>query len=111
MKPAEPGTGNTSSAVIPGGRLASQTTSPSTTTWRDSEPDMQTPNLTAGKSLSESAGGSSEPRAEDADGLERAGHGGNTGSLMSPFLPTLPSLSYGLMRGSETSPAGSRVSA
>jgi hypothetical protein len=47
MEPPEPGTGNTSSAFMPGGRLASQTTNPSTMTWRDSEPDMQTPNVTA----------------------------------------------------------------
>ncbi|HEU5190904.1 MAG TPA: hypothetical protein VFX14_14565 [Methylomirabilota bacterium] len=47
IEPPEPGTGNTSSALMPGGRLASQTNNPSTMTWRDSEPDMQTPNVSA----------------------------------------------------------------
>jgi hypothetical protein len=47
IEPPEPGTGNTSSALMPGRRLASHTTKPRTMTWRDSEPDMQTPSLTA----------------------------------------------------------------
>jgi len=59
IEPPEPGTGNTSSALMPGGRLASQTTNPSTMTWRDSEPDMQTPSVSAEGLRSGGAGGAS----------------------------------------------------
>src|SRR4029453_9654857 len=45
---AEPGTGNTSREFKPGGMLAIQTRTPSTMTWKESEPDMQTLSLTAG---------------------------------------------------------------
>jgi hypothetical protein len=108
---AEPGTGNTSREFRPGGMLAIQTRTPSTMTWKESEPDMQTLSLTAGNPLSGAAGqGSGSPGARVA-GLDRAGHGGKAGSLMCLFLPREPPLSYGLLRLSETSPAGARVSA
>jgi hypothetical protein len=108
---AEPGTGNTSREFRPGGMLAIQMRTPSTMTWKESEPDMQTLSLTAGNLLSGAAGqGSGSPGVRVA-GLDRAGHGGKAGSLMCLFLPREPPLSYGLLRLSETSPAGARVSA
>lgn len=108
---ADPGTGNTSKELKPGGMLAIQTISASTMIWKEREPDMQTPSLTAGNLLCGVAAEGSGSLWARAAGLDRAGHGGKAGSLMRLFLPRVPPLSYGLLRLSENSPAGFKVSA
>jgi hypothetical protein len=98
---------------MPGGTLASQMMRPTTTTWTESDPDMQTPSFTAGEPLS--AGSVTPGKASGwpwapGSGLDRTGHGGGAGSLMSPLLPRVPPLTYGLLRMSESPPPGLRVS-
>jgi hypothetical protein len=95
---------------MPGGTLASQMIKPSTTTWTESEPDTQTPRGTAGEPLSVTSGKASGWPWEPEAGLDRTGQGGETGSLMSPLLPRVPPLTYGLLRVSESPPAGLRAS-
>ena len=105
-----PGAGKTSRALMPGGTLASQAMRPSTTTWAASEPDMQMPRVTAGEPFSVVTGKDSGCPGEPEAGLGRAGHdGGEAGSLMSPLLPRVPAFAYGLLRVSESPPAGLRV--
>jgi hypothetical protein len=104
----ELGAGKTSSTLIPGGTLVSQMMRPRTTTWNESDPDMQTPSFRAGASLPVAAGKGSRGAGEPGRGVGRAGHGGEAGSLMSPFLPRGPPFAYGLLRMSESPPAGVR---
>ena len=105
-----PGAGKTSRALMPGGTLASQAMRPSTTTWAASEPDMQMPRVTAGEPFSVVSGKGSGCPWEPEAGLGRAGQDGEeAGSLMSPLLPRVPAFAYGLLRLSESSPAGLRV--
>lgn len=107
----ELGAGKTSSTLIPGGTLVSQMMRPRTTAWNESEPDMHTPSFRAGTSLSEATGKGSGCGGGPGRSLGRAGHSGEAGSLISPFLPRVPPLPYGLLRVSESPPAGSMVSA
>jgi hypothetical protein len=105
-----PGAGKTSRALMPGGTVASQAMRPSTTTWAASEPDMQMPRVTAGEPFSVVTGKDSGCSGEPEAGLGRAGQdGGEAGSLMSPLLPRVAAFAYGLLRVSESPPAGLRV--
>jgi hypothetical protein len=107
----EPGAGKTSSTLMPGGALASQTMSASTTTWTESEPDMQRPSFNADEPLFIGTGKVSGCPWERGTGLDRAGHRGEAGSLMSLLLSRAPPFAYGLPRVSGSPPAGLTVSA
>jgi hypothetical protein len=85
--------------------------SPKTTAWNESDPDMQTPSFRAGASLPVAMGKGSGCAGGPGRGLGRAGHGGEAGSLMSPFLPRGPPFAYGLLRISASPPAGVRGAA
>jgi hypothetical protein len=110
-KPGELGAGKTSSTLIPGGTLVSQVMRPKTTAWNESDPDMQTPSFRAGASLPVATGKGSGCAGGPGRGLGRAGHGGEAGSLMSPFLPRGPPFAYGLLRMSASPPVGVRGAA
>ena len=107
----EPGTGKTSSVLMPGGALASQTTSTSTTMWTESEPDMQRPSFRPAEPLSIRTGKGSTSPGVRRTGRDRAGHRGEAGSVMSLLLPRAPPLPYGLLRVSGSPAAGLTVSA
>lgn len=73
---ADPGTGNTSSVLMPGVALTSQTMSPSRIRWNESEPDMQ---KASGMARDLSSGAGDGPLGSPwrrGPGLDRAGHDG-----------------------------------